>query len=336
MSLVSSIIALGALKNATGEYIHPKMANKKEKYICPDCEKDLVLCQGNIRIYHFRHKIDIINQCHRYTSPSESQIHKDAKQLLKYLLEKKIPISFIRNCVYCKSHEECKIQEITTSSSIVLEHRFDYNGDVADVAYIEDNKIIYIFEIYNTHKTCNENRPEPWFEIDARNFLNQVNNIGFTSLQIACIRNDRKCDDCIEKHHIKKNFKKYIRIKLGQKFPVPDDEYAIKGYHDQDHLRLDFHAYDDEAIDSNKYILSLFEEHFCGKHVYFHSYKGNGILCISPNIKCYPHDFQLFQNHLCYQEKKEKKMFSEDKYIEFSGNGTVETIFEIIQLFKII
>ena len=34
-------IALGAINKITGEYIYPKIANKNDKYICPDCDKDL-------------------------------------------------------------------------------------------------------------------------------------------------------------------------------------------------------------------------------------------------------------------------------------------------------
>lgn len=205
---MSHILSLGAINKLTGEYIYPKMANKKDEYICSECNKDLILCQGEIRVHHFRHKVDNINPCYHYSNPTESQIHKDAKILLKKLLERKIPISFIRNCCSCKENEEFEIPEISETSTIQLEYKFEYNGlKFADVAYIDDGNIVCIFEICNTHKTCSENRPEPWFEINAETLIKIANDNSLTSLQIPCIRCE-KCDDCIEKEKnniIKKN-----------------------------------------------------------------------------------------------------------------------------------
>ena len=79
---MTHLLSLGAINKQTGEYIYPKIANKKDEYICPDCNKDLIFCHGDIRAYYFRHKVDSVNPCHHYSNPSESQIHKDAKILL--------------------------------------------------------------------------------------------------------------------------------------------------------------------------------------------------------------------------------------------------------------
>jgi hypothetical protein len=196
---MTSLISLGAINKITREYIYPKIANKKDEYVCPDCNRDLILCQGDVRVHHFRHKVDTFTSCQHYNSPTESQIHKDAKMLLKTILEKKIPLSFIRNCSCCKKNEEYEIPEVTETSCVTLEHRFEYNNSVkiADVAYIDDGEIVCIFEICNTHKTCSENRPEPWFEIDALEFIAKVNTI-ISSIKITCIRCE-KCEDCIKK-----------------------------------------------------------------------------------------------------------------------------------------
>lgn len=194
------VIPIGAINKVTGEYVYLKMANKKNKYICPDCNKDLILCQGKIRAHHFRHKVDSVNPCYRYSNPTEAQIHKDAKLLLKSLLERKIQISFIRNCCCCEKNEEFEILEVSETSVIKIEYRFDYNGTkIADVAYIDDGELLCIFEIYNTHKTRDVKRPEPWFEIDAEKLIEMANdNTLSTSLQIPCIRYE-KCESCIEK-----------------------------------------------------------------------------------------------------------------------------------------
>lgn len=196
---MTHVLSLGAINKLTGEYVYPKIANKKDEYICPECNKDLILCQGEIRVHHFRHKVDSINPCHHYSNPTETQIHKDAKILLKNLLERKIPISFIRNCCCCKKNEEFEIPEITEDSVIKLEYRFEYNGvKIADVAYLDDGDILCLFEICNTHKTFSENRPEPWFEINAETLIKIANDNILTSLQMPCVRCE-KCDECVER-----------------------------------------------------------------------------------------------------------------------------------------
>jgi len=205
---MSQLLSLGALNKLTCEYVYPKIANKKDEYICPECNKDLILCQGKIRVHHFRHKVDSVNPCHYYNNPSETQIHKDAKMLMKTLLENKTPIEFIRGCVSCKKNEIFKIPEIKETSMtdsiiidgsiIELEYKFEYNGfKIADVAYIDNGEILYIFEICNTHRTCSKNRPEPWFEIDAKTLIQKASDNSLSSLQLHCIRCE-KCKDCIK------------------------------------------------------------------------------------------------------------------------------------------
>jgi uncharacterized protein YkuJ len=193
---MSNIPLLGAFKKGTQEYIYPAIANKLDKYICPDCNKDLILKKGNIRIHHFSHfKED--NPCNYYNKPSESQIHKDAKMLIKSILDNKKDITIHRKCSgYCNNKaEEYKIPQISENSEIIIEYRFNYNGlKIADVAYIDKGNILYIFEICNTHKTEENNRPEPWFEIDAIKLINSINNDD-TTIKIDCIR--KKCNDCV-------------------------------------------------------------------------------------------------------------------------------------------
>jgi len=188
-------IPLGAIHKKTGEYIYPKIANKTDEYICLECQKELILCQGNIRVHHFRHKFDYNLPCHRYNNPTESQIHKDAKLLLKTFIEKQ-SISFIRTCSDCIKEEEFELPEFTETSSIALEYRFEFNGPkIADVAYLDNNEIIGIFEIYYSHKTNRENRPEPWFEIDALSLIQSVND-NINPIKINCIRHE-KCEACV-------------------------------------------------------------------------------------------------------------------------------------------
>jgi len=314
------ILSLGAINKLTGEYVYPKIANKKDEYICPECNKDLILCQGEIRVHHFRHKVDSINPCHHYSNPTETQIHNDAKILLKNLLERKIPISFIRNCCCCKKNEEFEIPEITETSVIQLEYRFEYNGvKIADVAYIDNNEIVCIFEICNTHKTCSENRPEPWFEINAEALIKIANDNTLTSLQIPCVRCE-KCNECIEKENANLkyyNIEKYVRIKLGQKYPTPDyDEYGrVK------HLRINFDARDN--ITNNKFIMDLFDEDFINKKVVIHSYKGS--------INAYIISISSYNKYNYWGEIWDDMHFPCEKIIDVSGESTNSIIIELIK-----
>ena len=196
------MLPLGALKCGTKEYVYPKIASKLDKYECPECNRELILRQGNIRIHHFAH-LTAIDPCNYFTKPTESAIHKNAKLLLKQLLETNIGVSFVRKCKCCEKTELYEIPERDVNSNIYIEYRFDYNGlKIADVAFIENNEIICLFEIYNTHKTDKANRPEPWFEINASALITQVNSNGNDKLIVQCVR-DELCDECIELHKCK-------------------------------------------------------------------------------------------------------------------------------------
>jgi hypothetical protein len=193
-----SVPPLGALNKQTRQYVYPAIASKQENYVCPECDKDLILRKGTIRVAHFAHCKDD-NPCHYYSKPTEAQVHKDAKLLLKRLLESGQQLLFRRKCPDCcgpnrDKPEEYEIPAYSSSSQIVIEHRFDYNGPkIADVAYLDNKELVAIFEICNTHRTAETARPEPWFEVDAYTLINSVNR-GDT--HIDCIRHVL-CDDCV-------------------------------------------------------------------------------------------------------------------------------------------
>ena len=215
---MSQLLSLGSINKLTGKYVSAKNANKIDKHICPDCGDDLILCQGEIRNPYFRHESDRINPCFYYSKPTESQIHKDAKLLIKTLLENKRHIQFIRECVSCKITTEINLPEIIEGSIISLEHRFQFNDElrIADVAHTINGVIKGIYEICHTHKTCSENRPEPWVEIDAKSLLTLVNTNN-EQLIINCIRCE-KCEDCItEEREIRLNIRKDIQSKSSFK-----------------------------------------------------------------------------------------------------------------------
>jgi hypothetical protein len=201
--------SMGAINKITNKYEYPKIANKINKYKCPSCEKDVIFRNGKINQPHFAHyKSD--NPCYYYDNPNETQIHKDAKLLMKTLLDNKNNISIHRTCNYCEQrncgYSECIDYDIFdddyNNTKAIIEYKFNYNNSnrSADIALLENDKIKYIFEICYKHKTKEENRPEPWFEIDAEKLIHNINsgeNIDEEIISIDCIRN-YICRFCIE------------------------------------------------------------------------------------------------------------------------------------------
>ena len=199
---------MGAINKTTNKYEYPKIANKINKYKCPFCEKNVIFRNGKIKQPHFAH-YKSNNHCSYYEKPNETQIHKDAKLLMKTLLDNKNKILFYRECYECLLEEntifEYKITDNDYNKNTIasMEYRFNYNNSnrSADVVLVENKNIKYIFEICYKNKTKEENRPEPWFEIKAETLINETNsgkNINEEGeIEIECIRH-YKCDYCKE------------------------------------------------------------------------------------------------------------------------------------------
>jgi hypothetical protein len=200
---------LGAINKKTNEYVLPTYANKDDKYSCPDCKKDLIFRSGKINIKHFSHKSN--EGCNYYYSPNESDIHRACKQLIKKMLDKKENLCIFHTCDCC--HEESELfnisnWEYTNKMFAKEEYCFNYNNKkkYADVALIDGDNIKFIFEIYKTHKTDENDRPsDKWCEIKADKFIidnakpNNKNDLG--EIKIECTRNFI-CDVCVAKQKL--------------------------------------------------------------------------------------------------------------------------------------
>ena len=188
----------GAYHKVTGKYIPPSIASKDEEYICITCSKDLILRKGIVRIPHFSHKIDDDVKCNHYSHTNEEDCHKDAKELLKEILDDHYQLCI--NCVHCKFYKNT-IKKVSEKSSISIEHKFSLNGTrkSADVAYLQDGDLKYIFEICNTSKTMDMNRPTDieWYEFDATSLVARIAEADKESkkLTIECIRKSN-CMNC--------------------------------------------------------------------------------------------------------------------------------------------
>jgi hypothetical protein len=215
---------MGAINKLNNTYEYPKIANKKNKYKCPECEKDVIFRNGKINQPHFAHyKSD--NPCTYYEQQGESQIHKEGKMIMKYFLDNKKYIYIYRKCYYCNDDAEVLFisdEDYTDEMKAVIEYKFNFNDSLksADVALIENNKLIYIFEICYKNKTKEENRPEPWFEIKAETLIKHTNsgeNINENEeIKIECIR-DYKCDCCKGKEDYERKRQRDLSEKIKKK-----------------------------------------------------------------------------------------------------------------------
>lgn len=192
-----SHIKLGAINTRTGKYERVLSASKNDKYICPICKKDVLLAQGLINKPHFKHVSN--SYCSHYNG-GESALHYNGKRLLKDMLENNT-IEIHHECIKCKETESFEIPN-NTINTVIIEYRFIYDERQrsADVALLNKNgNPIAMFEVLYTHKTKENDRPEPWFEISAVE-INELD-INNNNYVLNCVR-QYFCDECKDQNVI--------------------------------------------------------------------------------------------------------------------------------------
>jgi hypothetical protein len=340
------LINLGAINTLTGEYVSPRMANKKDTYSCPDCKRQLIVVQGQVKAHHFRHKVDKEHSCSYYDRPGESDIHKGAKLALQTLLKRRIPITFIRACADCDQKDEYELDALPKSADVHLEYEFIYKGPelynrymdeskkIADVACVDNNSIVCLFEIYNTHKTSSDDRPEPWFEVDAKELLKIVNEPFEESMKIPCIRCE-KCDICLEKDaaKIQKRYDALKRLPLEKLVKDSQEleffvrytlgERNLRASERGVHLRFDFH----QGEENNESIISLFNKYYGNKNIKVHAWKGTFCISILKN------SVNITQS-VFKKNKSEGHMYPDGDQIEYNGSKTVDILMELLRMFS--
>lgn len=177
---------------------HPFEASKDKKYSCPDCTRKIKFCKGEKNVPYFSH-YKSTNPCNFFEKPSESEKHSNAKNLLRDRLLQRDPLLFYSECKRCDEKINHPIS-YSEHSTPVLEYQFVFNGKkrVADVVLLNGNEIEIVFEIYSTHKTNANDRPEPWYEIKADDMLTLSKIHG--KYEYKCIRNS-VCQECIDKQN---------------------------------------------------------------------------------------------------------------------------------------
>lgn len=186
-----------AINIETTHLEHPFEANKKNKYSCPDCDRKIKFCRGDVNIPYFSHYASE-NPCTTYNKKIPDTVkHSNAVGLLYDRLLKKDNLLFYSECKRCDNRIDHKI-EYTENCNPVKEYQFLFNEKkrIGDVVLLSNtSEIEIVFEIYNTHKTNPESRPEPWYEIKADNMLTLNTVDGF--YEYKCIRNS-VCKECIK------------------------------------------------------------------------------------------------------------------------------------------
>lgn len=166
---------------ATGFSVSPAHASCSRDYICPVCDEEVYFEAGEIRREYFSHSRSA-TRCNIYASRSKSETHRYTKQLLKAHLESPRGRIVIRHSCSrtWKSRPHCygagfkssKILALQSNERVILDYS-DPDGEwVADLAVLDsDGNMKYIIEVKTRFATTK--RPEPWFEVDAKEIVRQ-------------------------------------------------------------------------------------------------------------------------------------------------------------------
>ncbi len=238
---------LCAIDKRTLKFITPSFAERydangvKNQFRCVDanCNGDLKFRVCPTKKNHFAHIHKCV--CTKYTRKSggDVAIHLEAQRQLKSILENGFNVSIQHTCPYNnKCSKIITIPPMTDTTTIELEYHFNYNGcpKYADVAYLDNGEIKYIFEILNTSETHEDNRPEPWCEIIASSLLNIIEDAKKSkNILFHCVRryNCNKCKYIKSKKEIEKEFKqcfekKIIQCRYQAKKKLEDEKMKLK------------------------------------------------------------------------------------------------------------
>lgn len=238
----------GAINKATSLYEYPLFASKQNNYMCPYCNNDVIIRQGDIRIHHFAHKCEV-NKCNYYTKPTSQHMIDDVKNIILSCFNNNIPINIQKKCAYKKNYNNTCLKTINTpiindnKLKCEINYNFKYNDyeNIADIAFIENDNIKFTIECFSDTKytviqECSIfsrefNRPDPWFKINVHEFLEQYSQINKTDnttteliqLNLMCLRDNRYCGECSKLYRIEEERNKvdqekrvFMRQRLNQ------------------------------------------------------------------------------------------------------------------------
>lgn len=160
-----------------------------ENVFCLLCDKPVHLYDDGSDKYYVHYTFE--NKTCDFTPASESIDHYCAKKKIKLLLEHGKIIS-IENLCQMRHLQSPTNLSLSTNDKCLLEYHFIFNqaNRYADLAIIDSsNNIKHIIEIYSSHRTSENNRPEPWYELSSLDVLKHktlYKNLRVTSNCLDC------------------------------------------------------------------------------------------------------------------------------------------------------
>lgn len=193
------LIRLGAL-NINNKYVLPNDASKNEKYKCPDCPENVFLKAGSIKKNHFSHYPN--SNCNFYKkNNNNSTIHNHCQYLLKKIFESSFKFIIKSCCVSCGFKKNKEI--LTKDCQLHIEYEYIYKDSKKkiDCAIVKDNEPIEFIEVYNTHRTKDQDRPF-FIEISTENILEYDINEKFEEYYFNDIKYF-ECEGCINEKKLR-------------------------------------------------------------------------------------------------------------------------------------
>jgi hypothetical protein len=221
----------GAIDKETTKLVDPKYAVKRINYECPDCKRDVFVKKGKIKVAHFSHKKDNNRPCTYFNrNPSFDQQHRNAQLKLKEFLNNKIEIDIHRYCICGCGYNNGTIIPASHIWEGKTEYKFTFNDSrkSADVALVFGTDIEAIFEVVHTHYTRERDRPDPWFEIDAK----QINTLASDSKKITltCLRQLRS-PECLKAEEVRNE---RLAKEERKRMERMTEEQRLNAQHDKD------------------------------------------------------------------------------------------------------
>lgn len=154
--------------SSDGSEVRPANARRDERYLCPDCNGDLLLRAGSQRQRHFAHRL-LPGECDFW---HETEEHLRAKRLIAGCILLRKPVVFIRKCSECGQLGEQPMPTDIVKTS--YEYRLP-SGYRADVALFDvTGALRAVIEVCATH-ACEPEKVAgmhvPWAEFDASHLL---------------------------------------------------------------------------------------------------------------------------------------------------------------------
>lgn len=176
-----------ALEVDSGYYVVPKYARKDKKYTCIKCDAECIVCDGDIKEKYIRHKAKgdcnyfdtglKISQKNNYDPKIRDLFHNASIVYLQNCLNKGNKIIITKKCnLKYKCLNIVKTIKLEDGDSVKIEKSFYVNGMIkrGDLCILDkDGNIKIILEIYDTHRTNEDDRPNniEWYELDVNDIM---------------------------------------------------------------------------------------------------------------------------------------------------------------------